>query len=211
MSPLRELALRRLESVGQPLGQGAGQAGIATVPKAPSLPNLAGHDFPRNSAKGGACPTVPPLGARDSGTEAKPSEFRRTPAGTSGGTPALIDERIAVARLKEWHSRLSRIDEFCPPSGWKMNDWLRLVDTACWLYENFASQAAREGWSGLDLFGYLPDLPGWGGLADRLKDARNLKLTEGRACWSFLGVKDRFCRGGALDLEGILPLWEITQ
>ena len=211
MSPLRELALRRLERVGQPVGQGAGQDDLATVPKAPSSLGLVGHDFPQTPAKNEACPTVLPLRARDSGTEANSADFRRSPVGTSSGTPAPIDERIAVARLKEWHGRLSRVDEFCPPQGWARKDWLRLVDSALWLYENFASQAVREGWSALDLFGYLPALPGCGGLADRLRDARNLKLAEGRAYWSFLGVKERFCRGGALDLAGIVPLWETTQ
>lgn len=211
MSTLRELALRRLERVGQPVGHDAVQGDLAPVPKAPSSPGLVGHDLPQTPAKTEACPTVPPLRARDSGTEANSGDSRGTPVGTSGGTPAPIDERIAVARLKEWHGRLSRVDEICSPPGWALNDWLRLLDSALWLYENFASQAAREGWSALDLFGYQPALPGCGGLADRLKDARNLKLAEGRACWSFLGVKERFCRGGALDLAGIVPLWETTQ
>lgn len=128
-----------------------------------------------------------------------------------GGPPlAPLDDRLATERLRKWHSRLSRVDEFTSPPGWTLNDWLRLVDGSIWLYENFASQAVRDHWSALDLFGYLPAMPGCGGLADRLKDARNLKLADGRACWSSFGVKQQFCRGGSLDLlgSGLVLLWD---
>lgn len=127
------------------------------------------------------------------------------------GSPprAPLDEGAAKARLREWHAHLSRVDEFASPPGWPLNGWLRVVDSSCWLYENFASEAVRQHWSALDLFGVMPAGPGNGGLADRMRDARNLKLSDGRAAWSSFGVPSRFCRGGSLDLPGIVLLWEV--
>jgi hypothetical protein len=86
---------------------------------------------------------------------------------------------------------------------------MTLVDSACWLYESYGSQAVRLGWSSLDLWGLLPAVPGAGGLADRIGNARNLKLSDDLACWSFLGVKQQFARGGGEDLvtSGLVPLW----
>jgi hypothetical protein len=90
-----------------------------------------------------------------------------------------------------------------------LNQWLTLVDAALWLYENFGSQAVRLGWSTDDLFGALPSRPGSGGVADRIGNARNLKLTDDRTYWSFLGVKHQFPRGGGENLmtSGLVPLW----
>lgn len=115
--------------------------------------------------------------------------------------------------LREWHARLSKVDEFTPPLGWTLNQWLKTVDASCWLYENFASQAVRDGWSALVLFGVLPEKPGEGGLADRLGDARNLKMSDGRASWTSWGVRQSFARGTGDDLavSGLMPLWSCSQ
>jgi hypothetical protein len=107
---------------------------------------------------------------------------------------------------------LCKVDEFTPPPGWTLNQWLKTLDASYWLYENIASQAARDGWSALDLFGVLPQKPGWGGLADRLGDARNLKMAAERASWSGAGVRQSFARGAGEDLaaSGCVPAWTVS-
>jgi len=127
----------------------------------------------------------------------------------SGSIVPSVPEAVAQSRLREWHARLSSMDEFTSPPGWTLNQWLKTLDASYWLYENFASQAVRDGWSALDLFGVLPQKPGWGGLADRLGDARNLKMAEGRASWSSFGVRQSFGRGCGEDLagSGLIEAW----
>jgi hypothetical protein len=101
------------------------------------------------------------------------------------------------------------VDQFTSPPGWEINQWLGLIDAACWLYENFGSQAVRAHWSALDLFGVSPDGPGAGGIAERIGNARNLKLGEGLAYWSFMGSTGRFKRGSAG--SNLIPLWELSK
>jgi hypothetical protein len=62
-----------------------------------------------------------------------------------------------------------------------------------WLYENFASQAVRDGWSALDLFGVDVAEPGEGGLA---ADA---------ASWRSWGASKIYLRGSG---QGLVTLWE---
>ncbi len=91
--------------------------------------------------------------------------------------------------------------------------WQQACDDACWIYENFASRAVRDGWSAHDLFGVLPWHLGWGGLCDRLAGARNLKMEGERAAWSRFGVRDWTCRGAGDDLvsSGLVLIWEVGQ
>jgi len=111
--------------------------------------------------------------------------------------------------LREWHARLSGLDPLAPPAEFDAGRWGQLVDDACWLYQGFASRAVRDGWSALDLFGVLPARPGWGGLVDRLRSSRDLKMTGERAVWTRLGVPDRLCRGAGdgLAKAGCVVLW----
>lgn len=116
-----------------------------------------------------------------------------------------------VAKL--WHAKLSALDHFTSPSGWSLNRWLDTVDTAMWLYEEFASQLIRGGWSAADLFGVIPSYPGEGGLADRMGKARNLKLLDGVAHWRTPhGLRKQFPRGGGVDLAkgGLVLLWKVN-
>lgn len=111
-----------------------------------------------------------------------------------------------AALLREWHANLSKIDQFVTPPAWSLDDWLKLTDTAFWLYEGHASYAVRHGWTALDLFGIRPSFPQRGGLADLLDGARNLKLSGGKAYWSRFGAP--FNIGVGIG-QGCVPLWEL--
>lgn len=107
--------------------------------------------------------------------------------------------------LKAWESGLNSLDPLAPQHGLGMGRWQSLYDDAIWLAENFAVQAAHDGWSTADLFGLWPHKPGWGGIADQLCCSRSLVMTNCRAVWSRFGVKFHSVRGGMPDL---CPLWE---
>lgn len=129
------------------------------------------------------------------------------PFGTNGtnGTKFVVPINPALA-LRQWHASLSSVDQFVTPAGWQLDDWLRLTDTAFWLYENHAAYAVRHGWTGLDLFGVRPGYPERGGLADLLNGARNLKLSGGKAYWSHFGAS--FSIGIGIG-KGCVPIWEL--
>lgn len=206
MSSLRDLARQRLREMGQPVGQGVGQAPKTAVPPTSSCPAPVGQDFPQTSVKNDACPTVPLPKGRDSGT-------RHLMAGTNRGTGRGTDPRIATATQREWRAHLEKLDGFQPLGGIDRRRWWHLYEDACWLFNEFGEPAARDGWSGLDLFGVLPCQPGWGGLADRLRGARNLKLADGRARWTHGGRPDQWNRGSSLPLigSGLVLMWEIPH
>lgn len=126
--------------------------------------------------------------------------------------PAKV-AKDAPASLRSWHRHLSALDDCAAPLGFSLNRWQLLCDDACWIYENFASVAVRNGWSANDLFGVLPWHRGWGGLCDRLDGARNLKMDDCRAAWSHFGVRDWTCPGAGDDLvpSGLVPIWEIGR
>jgi hypothetical protein len=149
-------------------------------------------------------------------TDATEALTKPTKAGSVGivGSPSEpISDLRAGAILREWHGHLSMLDDCAAPLGFMLNRWQLLCDDACWIYENFASGAVRNGWSANDLFGVLPWHPGWGGLCDRLAGARNLKMDQDRAAWSQFGVRDWTCRGAGDDLvsSGLVPIWELAR
>jgi hypothetical protein len=114
--------------------------------------------------------------------------------------------------LKLWHGKLTALDHLTSPPHWSLGRWLDTVDASLWLYETFAAQLVREGWTAADLFGVLPAYPGEGGLADRMGTARNLKLLDGVAHWKALhGVHRQFPRGSGVDLAkgGLRLIWEM--
>lgn len=121
-------------------------------------------------------------------------------------------EREARAILDEWHARIEGLDFNTAPAGMTLPRWQGLVSDARWIYENHASQLAREGWSSHDVFGVLPWRPGGGVLLDRLQGARDLRLDgQGRAIWQSWSVTFVSCRGaaGPMMSSGLVLLWEI--
>ena len=145
------------------------------------------------------------MGWREYAREAQGLRDDRDDRSASAARGAVVPEAVAQSRLREWHARLSTVDEFTSPPGWTLNQWLKTLDAACWLYESFASQAVRDGWSALDLFGVLPHEPGRGGLADRLSDCRGLVMAADAASWRSWGVAKTFRRGMG---RGLTLLWE---
>lgn len=123
--------------------------------------------------------------------------------------PAAIRPIDPKRTLRDWHGHLVALDNSRPPEGYPAPLWRRAVEDACWVYENFAGQAVRDGWSALDLFGVLPFDVTLGGLVPRLAGARNLKMDRDRAVWSNWGVRDWTCRGAGdgLIASGIVVLW----
>lgn len=208
MTSIRDLARAKLAQLeaGHGTGREAGQQ-VSHTPG--SVPTHWDSPNPQKTAEKGQvshCPTPIGTGRRDS------TPKTGTEGGTLGGTAGTISERLASARLREWHGRLTRLDHFTSPPDWSLNRWLNTVDAAMWLYETFASQLVRDGFTAADLFGVLPAYPGDGGLADRLGNARNLKLLDGTAHWrTVYGVHKQFPRGGGVDLAkgGLVLLWEV--
>lgn len=91
--------------------------------------------------------------------------------------------------------------------------WRELVDDAWWVYEGFASQLVRQGWSDLDIFGIVPSGTYLGGIIARLYGTRNLKLDGIQAVWSRNGRRDWACVGGTdcLGDKGIVRVWDLSR
>lgn len=142
------------------------------------------------------------------GLPTEPTQPRSVSFVGAPGRP--ISESQARATLRHWHGRLRVLDPLVPPAAFDRARWETLRDDSWWIYENFASQAVREGWSALDLFGVLPFDHKLGGLVARLQGARNLKMSGQRATWSSWGVTDWTCASGGEGLasSGITLLWE---
>lgn len=139
--------------------------------------------------------------------------------GTKGpdgpGLPSYVPAipRNPRAVLREWHGKLEPLANVPAPRGFDPGWWRAVVEDSWWVYEQFCSQAVRDGWSALDLFGVLPFNPSLGGLVPRLAGARNLKLEGGKAVWSRYGVRDWTCIGAGESLvsSGIVALWELGR
>jgi hypothetical protein len=185
----------------------------------PGVPGV----LPQKTATFGGTPGVP------AGVPGVPEHRAGTP-GTPAGTPAQDHKLLKNSQehrehrehrnlgdpapiLRDWHRHLAPLDFDHAPDGFTRNRWRELCDDSWWIYENFAAQAVRDGWSAHDLFGVLPWHPGWGGLCDRLRGARNLKMeTAGqKAVWSSWGVTDWTCigAGDSLISSGLVPIWEV--
>lgn len=81
-----------------------------------------------------------------------------------------------------WREHIARLDPRQPPEGLGLERWASLIADAMWLAESHGDAAAALGWSASDLFGRC-DLPGWGGLADRLEGALHIALTDRVGHW----------------------------
>ena len=135
-------------------------------------------------------------------------------AGFDGYPRGPISQDKAADTLCDWDRYLLSLNFDTAPDEFTLNRWRQLVDDAEWIYEHFASQLVREGWSALDIFGVLPWREDGGVLLDRLQGARNLKLDgEGRAFWSRFGVTFSTCRGVGEHLvrSGLRLVWELSR
>ena len=96
-----------------------------------------------------------------------------------------------------------------PLHGLGGNRWRGLYNDAEWLLDHFGQQAARDGWSALDLFGVLPGRDAWGGIADRLRSSRSLVMTADLALWRRLitGSPESYARG-ASEVPQLVALWD---
>lgn len=172
-------------------------------------------------------PGVPPQKSEGfSGTPAKTAGVLGVPAAhlkTPGNPPKNgtehrahrehIGEAQARTLLRDWHERIEGLDFNIAPAGMTLLRWRELVSDARWIYENHASQLAREGWSSHDSFGILPWRPGGGVLLDRLQGARDLRLDgQGRAIWQSWSVTFVTCRGaaGPMMSSGLVLVWELV-
>ncbi|MCP5389167.1 MAG: hypothetical protein H6915_05320 [Novosphingobium sp.] len=113
---------------------------------------------------------------------------------------------MATAIQREWRAHLSRLDDASPLHDYSPRRWWVLVDDACWLFNEFGAQAAFNGWSTADLFGRWPGHhDGWGGIADRLRGARDLKMGADVATWRGRFRVEQYPRKCFPDLK---PFWE---
>lgn len=142
-----------------------------------------------------------PESSADSAFSADRSDFGANGTKDTNGTL----RHSPTALLNEWDRALASVDPHKPPDAYRPGRWLTLVDDACWLFDHFAAQAARDGWSTADLFGVLPGRDAWGGIADRLRGSRSLMMTADRACWRRVinDAPEQFNRGSC---PGMLTL-----
>lgn len=116
-----------------------------------------------------------------------------------------------VRALKSWRSGLVSVSWDNPPAGVEVGRWRGILGDAHWLLDHFGMQAARDGWSGYDLFGRC-GRDGWGGIADRLRSSRSLVMGGEVATWRRLvnNEPETFPRGFGLR-SGFSLLWEAGQ
>ncbi|MFC4293555.1 hypothetical protein ACFO0A_00625 [Novosphingobium tardum] len=109
--------------------------------------------------------------------------------------------------MRNWRVALDALSFRAPLHGLELPRWRQVLGDAHWLLDHYADRAARDGWTGGDLFGLLPEHDGWGGVADRLRSSRSLVMTADTARWRRLitDTPDQYSRG---ELPGIKPLWE---
>ena len=124
-------------------------------------------------------------------------------------TPAPPVAHDPFAVVKQWRVDLAGLDGGRPTWGLDRLRWRELSGDAAWLLEHFGQQAAREGYSTLDLFGVLPGRDGWGGIACRLRGSRSLVMSGEVARWRRVvnGEPESFARGLG-DTVQMVPLWE---
>lgn len=121
-------------------------------------------------------------------------------------------ERNAMLRAldipQSWKDGLSSMSGMCPPDGVSEERWEVVFADVDYLAEHWATQAARLGWSALDLFGCSPGLArrlDRDGLAMRLNGRQVVVLTETIALIEVGGGRlHRFCRPNVTES---VPLW----
>ena len=121
--------------------------------------------------------------------------------------PSLALDPFATA--KQWRNDFAGMDANRPMWGLDRLRWRELFGDAGWLLDHFGQQAAREGYSTLDLFGILPGRDGWGGIACRLRGSRSLVMSSDVTRWRRVvnGEPESFARGLG-DTVRMVPLWQ---
>jgi hypothetical protein len=71
--------------------------------------------------------------------------------------PAIIEDGAGVPR--HWAEGFAALIAMPPPAGFTPERWQRIVDAAGVFLDRWAAQAARCGWTDLDVFGVNPDRP----------------------------------------------------
>ena len=142
------------------------------------------------------------------------------PNGTNGangangtGPTTTFQTKITLTTPKAWRSALGTLSPSCPLGCMAMGRWRMLLADAQWLAREHGDLAAKLGWTASDLFG-LHSYAGWGGVADRLQGARDLRFDERFVDW-FGGEYD-WCRlirvapNGRVALNCGPPLWDLV-
>ena len=114
-----------------------------------------------------------------------------------------------IATVKQWRSNLAALDANRAEWGLDRLRWRELLGDAEWLLDHFGQQAAREGYSTLDLFGVMPGRDGWGGIVCRLRGSRSLVMSSEVARWRRVvnGEPESLARGLGYTVR-MVPLWE---
>jgi hypothetical protein len=78
---------------------------------------------------------------------------------------ADLEERAAIIEYgagvpRAWAEGFAALCSMPPPPGFSLARWQRIVDATGVFIDRWAPQAARLGWSDLDVFGVDPDRPG---------------------------------------------------
>ncbi|AKM06121.1 hypothetical protein AM2010_26 [Pelagerythrobacter marensis] len=133
---------------------------------------------------------------------------KNPPRGSHNGNNVPIVPNVSppLSTLKLWRASLltlhpCQLRENFDPSRWRV-----LVDASQWWLEGFGQAAAASGWSTGDVFGLHPEMPGCGGLIDRLGENRSLVMDGDRARWRAWGVVSQYNRTAG---EGLRPFWEV--
>lgn len=107
----------------------------------------------------------------------------------------------------EWRAKLASLDRENPPPMIDPKRWRTLIDDARWIADTHGKAAAVFGWTAAQLFG-IDGAQGWGGLADRIDEARRLALTADAARWRNEQEDGKLWRIGC---KGGVPIWEIVE
>ena len=140
--------------------------------------------------------------------ELRQSEEVRDNRDNRDKTPKPSLARDPFATAKQWRSNLAGLDANRVEWGLDRLRWREVLRDAGWLLDHFGQQAAREGYSTLDLFGVLPGRDGWGGIACRLRGSRSLMMSSEVARWRRVvnGEPESFAHGLGETVQ-MVPLW----
>lgn len=129
----------------------------------------------------------------------------REPAATLATVATLTDASEVQRTLDGWCGAFDRLSPLRPVLGFTMGRWQTLYDCAQWWLENFARQAAWDGWVTGDVFGIRPGYAASGGLIDQLGDNRSLVMVDGGARWRSWSVIRSYAAGCSPNLS---PFWK---
>ena len=151
-------------------------------------------------------PNSPPLGVRDT------SATLATQVDTLDERAAIIVYRAGVPR--QWAEGFDALSTMSTPTGFSTERWWRIIDATGTFLDRWAGEAARLGWSDLDVFGCNADAP------DRRFDAMGLVLLLDRCTVAGIdehgadlvtgaGAQQRYRRRPLPD--GTISLWQLAR